>query len=124
MDALYDHCKNEIKIDKSLEAANCYKDLLNDLFVRAKNKVELSDIYKIYLFDYAIKMSILSEKYEDLELEVFLFLAEHNELKAMHMAGIIFAERNEKAKAKELLEKASYLGFQPATLSLKSGIVD
>lgn len=124
LDTLYDHCKSEPKIDKSLEVANCYKDLLNDFFIKIKNKVELLDIYKNYLFDYAIKMSILSEKYKDLELEVFLFLAENNGLKAMHMAGVILAEKNEKAKAKELLEKASSLGFQPAKLSLESGILD
>lgn len=124
LDVLYGHCKNDTSIDKSLEVANCYKDLVKTFFDRAKNKAELLDLYKCYLFDYSIKMGIHSNSYEDFELEILLFLAEHNEPKAMHMAGVILADRNEKTKAKELLEKASALGFQPAMVSLEAGIAD
>ena len=74
LDILYGHCKNDTTIDKSLEVANCYKDLVNTFFDRAKNKTELLDLYKYYLFDYSIKMSIHSNNYEDFELEVLLFL--------------------------------------------------
>ena len=114
------------EIYKVLEVSNCYKILVRSLLERAKKQINpnLVDVFKDCLFTFAIRMSTLAECNENLELETYLFLAEHNELRAMHMAGVILAERNEKAKAKELLEKASSLGFQPATLSLESGILD
>lgn len=124
LENLYKHCKSDAETDKSLEVTNCYKDLLTTMFNRVKNSVEISDVYKNHLFDYAIRMMTLSEKFEDFELEIFLFLSKHNMLKAMHMAGVILAERNEKTKAKELLKKASDLGFQPANFSLENGILD
>lgn len=91
----------------------CAKDQDDSLFGKG-----MADTFREHLFEFIIHLSTLKDESLDIELDSCLYLADYNDVRAMHLAGLIYEEREEYIKAKDIYEKAYLLGYDTVLHSL------